>query len=520
MVRKVGLEFGAMVLLLTTGVSAKAKTSEDQVTIADGTIQGSVKGDVVSFKGIPFAAPPVGSLRWRAPQPVDKWSGARPATEFGASCIQAKNDLDGGNAHNEDCLTVNVWTKREHSHNRLPVMVWIYGGGFVVGSSASSFYDGAPFVGKDVVLVSFNYRLGKLGFFAQPSLDSGVNGEPIGNYGIMDQIAALKWVKNNIVAFGGDPNNVTIFGQSAGAVSVNALMTSPEATGLFAKAIAESGFGRNDPPTLKAMEDSGIAFATQQGVTDGGMQAAAALRALPIAVVQGEGVSLLDPATPKPMIDGRIIRERADVAFAAGRQAKIPYLLGGNSFEASLFAGYVSANPRAVFARSGIPQDIVTHLFGDGDIVRAAFNLTTISLMTEPDRFLADEAVKSGMPVYRYYFSYVSTASRGTEHGAVHGAEVPYVFAALPSATMQISGRMIPAATFADQAIADAMQTYWTNFAKTGEPGTFASVRWPAYAPGKNTILEFGNAGIVVRPPLFPDQLDLVEKAAKASGTR
>jgi para-nitrobenzyl esterase len=518
MIKLARLGIAAAALSTTTAVTAKDRTPVDRVTIADGTLQGSVQGDVTSFKGIPFAAPPIGSLRWRAPQPVVKWPGIRLATAFGASCVQAKNDLDGGNAHSEDCLTANVWTKRSRAHRRLPVMVWIYGGGFVVGSSASPFYNGAPFVGKGVVLVSFNYRLGRFGFLAHPALDVGANREPIGNYGLMDQIAALKWVKRNIAAFGGDPQNVTIFGESAGAVSVNALMTTPQATGLFNKAIAQSGFGRTDPPSLSSAEARGTAFATRQGITGSGAAAALALRALPTEAVLGTALTLLDPAIPKPMIDGRIIRERTDVAFAKGHQARIPYLLGGNSFEASLFAPAIRADPGAVFKRSGISSEKATALFGDGDAMRAAFNLATVSLMTEPDRFLADEGVEKRMPIYRYYFSYVPKASRSTEPGAVHGAEVPYVFTALPAVATRLGGRLIPAATAEDRAIANAMQTYWTNFAKIGAPETTANVYWPAYVPGTKSILGFGNEGVVVRGPLFPEQLDAVNTAAQELG--
>lgn len=518
MIGKLRLGCFALVLAGAASASAREVPAVDRITLADGTVQGSAVGNVVAFKGIPFAAPPVGPLRWRAPQPVAAWSDVRSATGYGASCIQPGNDLDGGNAHSEDCLTANVWAPRDHAGKRLPVMVWIYGGGFVVGSSASPFYDGTPFARKGVVLVSFNYRLGRFGFFAHPALDAGAKGEPVGNYGLMDQIAALRWVRRNIAAFGGDPANVTIFGESAGGISVNTLLNTPEARGLFAKAIAESSFGRNDPPSLLAAEAVGEAFAAAHGVTGTGAQASAALRALSTEQVRGGALGLLDPATPKPMIDGRIIRERADVAFARGHQAKIPYLLGGNSFEASLFAPAISADPAAVFKRTGIAAERARALFGDGDTVRAAFNLTTAALITEPDRFLADQAVKARMPTYRYYFSYVPVASRNVELGAIHGAEVPYVFTALPARETRLGGRLFPAAAPTDLAIADAMQSYWTNFAKTGAPGTAAGVRWPAYASGANTIVEFGNGGVVVRPPLYPERLDAIEAAAKAAG--
>ena len=510
---------GAMVALLLGGAAAPGLAADVRVRVADGMIAGAVNGDIASFKGIPFAAPPVGPLRWRAPQPPAPWSDVRPAKAFGPSCLQPKNDLDGGVGVREDCLTLNVWTRHPRRGGRLPVMVWIYGGGFVVGSSASPYYDGTPFARRGVVLVSFNYRLGRLGFFAHPALDGGGSGEPVANYGLMDQLAALRWVRANIAAFGGDPANVTVFGESAGAMSVNMLMTSPAGSGLFAKAIAESGFGRNDPPALASAEAVGTAFAARHGIPDG-PDAAAALRALPAEEVLGGALTLLDPATPKPMKDGQIVREAADVAFAAGRAAKIPYLIGGNSFESSLFAAAIKADPAAAIARSGVEPARAVALFGQGDPMRAAFNLTTVALITEPDRFLADADIAAGNPVYRYYFSYVPVAERSLVPGAVHGAEVPYVFTSLPGKDTQLGGRMISAATPADLAVADAMQTYWTNFAKTGSPGVAAGVRWPTYVPGGKTMVEFGSDGIAVRPPIFPDGLDAVAAAAKVHASR
>ncbi|WP_029625510.1 carboxylesterase/lipase family protein [Sphingomonas sp. PAMC 26605] len=503
-------------VLSSTCASAQDTVSSDRVRISDGTLQGIVGDGVAAFKGIPFAAPPVGPLRWRAPQPVQPWKETRLATTLGASCRQAKNDLDGGTLQSEDCLTLNVWAPRRAAGKRLPVMVWIYGGGFVVGSSASPFYDGTAFARRGVVLVSFNYRLGRFGFFAHPALDDGNGVGPFGNYGIMDQIAALKWVKRNISAFGGDPGNVTIFGESAGAISVNTLMTSPASHNLFAKAISESGFGRNVFSTLASAELSGTSFAKRHGVQGEGPAAAEALRALSADVILEKTNDLLDPGTPRPMLDGRIVRERVDVAFTKGRQARIPYLVGGNSFEASLFAAAISAAPDKVIAQSGVEPKQAVALFGDGNVRKAALNLMTVKLITEPDRFLATRASEAGQPVFRYYFSYVPVALRAALPGATHGAEVPYVFTSLPARPVRIGDQLIPAATAEDLAIADAMQTYWTNFAKTGDPGTARGTRWLRHQADDSLVLEFGVEGVRMRPPLFPDRLDVVRAAEDA----
>ena len=221
------------------------------VHTARGDLRGAVRGAVESFKGVPFAAPPVGDLRWRPPQPAPVWTGVKIASDFGPVCMQtARGFFAQQGGMSEDCLTLNIWRPASAKPGqRLPVMVWIYGGAFIIGGSSTPFYDGTHFADRGVILVSFNYRLGRFGFFAHPALDGGPG--PVANYGLMDQIAALKWVKANIAAFGGDPDNVTVFGESAGAISVNYLMGSPAARGLFAKAIAESGFGRSEPRALK-----------------------------------------------------------------------------------------------------------------------------------------------------------------------------------------------------------------------------------------------------------------------------
>ncbi|HVY02724.1 MAG TPA: carboxylesterase family protein, partial [Caulobacterales bacterium] len=248
----------------------------EDVTIAQGALHGAIEGQSVSFKAIPFAAPPIGPLRWAPPQPAQKWDGVRDATHFSAECMQAAPP--GANV-SEDCLYLNIWAPLARPKGKMAVMVWIHGGAYVGGAGGSPFYDGANIAKDGVVVVTINYRLGRLGFFAHPALAREHPDGPLGNYGLMDQIAALKWVKANIAKFGGDPNNVTIFGESAGGSSVNYLMISPAARGLFQKAISESGFGRLPAPSMDEVAAANIAYLKAKNVPE--TVDAAGLRALP-----------------------------------------------------------------------------------------------------------------------------------------------------------------------------------------------------------------------------------------------
>jgi para-nitrobenzyl esterase len=499
--------------LLTAGAAAAAP---DQVTIRDGALKGVVSGDVVAFKGIPFAASPVGDLRWRAPQPEASWTGVRDATAFGPACLQGGQFNMAMGASSEDCLTVNVWAPAHPATKKLPVMVWIYGGGFVGGSSGAPFYDGSNFARDGVILVSLNYRLGRLGWFAHPALTKEGKG-PLGNYGLMDQIAALKWVQANIGAFGGDPKNVTVFGESAGAISVNFLMISPQAKGLFAKAISESGFGRFDAPTIAVAERNGAAYARTQGVEGDDAAALAALRALPAKTLVANPGGLADADVPKPMIDGAVIVERTDDGFARGRQARIPYMVGGNSFEASLFARTTAANPEVLVAKAGGDRAATLALFDpSSDPVKAAYNISTESMISEPNRYLAREEAKAHVPAYLYYFSYVAPAQRAASPGAGHGSEISYVFGNLPHAPITYGTRLIPAATEDGLALSKAMHAYWVAFARTGNPGAAGGVRWPAYSAASDPLIEFGNDGVNVREGLLKPRLDLIEARVEA----
>jgi para-nitrobenzyl esterase len=430
----------------------------------------------------------------------------------------------GADRQSEDCLYANVWTPADFKPGgKAPVMVWIHGGAFIQGAGSSPVYDGTHFAERGVVLISVNYRLGRLGFFAHPALAAEHPNEPQGNYGLMDNIAAVKWVKANAAAFGGDPNNVTVFGESAGGILVNFLMASPQARGLFNKAISESGFGRNGGVPIKGDaprtgEKVGLAYAASVGVTGTGADAARGLRALTAAQLSAPVSGLSDPGIPSPMIDGKVMIETPAQAFAGDREAKVPYIAGGNSFEASLFPQTASA-PEQVLARTGLARPRVLAVYG-ADPVSAAEDLTTETTVIEPDRYLARLHTRNGQKAWNYYFSYVPQARRGAVHGLGHGGEIIYVFNNLRDRPVTLGLRTIPAATPADHRIGEAAIAYWTAFAKTSDPDSAGGPLWPRCDPATDAVMDFSAEGPIVRPAFHKASLDLVEQLARASAKR
>jgi para-nitrobenzyl esterase len=458
------------------------------VRTAAGAVRGTVSDGVARFQGVPFAAPPVGDLRWRAPQPAPAWAEVRDASRPAIGC-----------ARQEDCLYLNVTRPADAKAGaKLPVMVWIHGGAFAIGDSTAGFgavHDGGEFANKGIVLVTVNYRLGRAGWFAHPALTKA--GGPVGNYGLMDQIEALKWVQRNIAAFGGDPGNVTVFGESAGGISILFLMLAPDAKGLFHKAIVESGFARTQPRPLKVMEDFGAAAAARAGVTGDDEAAATALRSLPLAALASGGPLIGAPDGPFPILDGRLITGGIAEGFAAGRQMKIPLIIGGNSNEASL----VRPKPEQLAAigdRAGLSAAFDPE--GTGDSIRLVNDLVTAQLVTEPDRNLARIHSRTA-PTWLYYFSYVPPERRAASRGAGHTAEIRYVFGG-------------PAQKLApDEApLARAMNAYWAAFARSGAPAFDAGPAWPTFKTAGEPTLEFGSDGIAVRERHLATRLDWVEE--------
>jgi para-nitrobenzyl esterase len=419
--------------------------------------------------------------------------------------------VPAGTNQSEDCLTLNVWTPANRKPGaKLPVMVWIHGGSFTGGSGSNAIYDGTHFAERGVVLVTVNYRLGRLGFFYHPALAAEHPGEPLADYGMMDNLAALKWVQANIAAFGGDPANVTAFGESAGGILINDLMASPQAKGLFARAISESGFGRIPGLPLKGdgpntAEKQGLAYAADLGVTGAGPDALKALRALSAAQLS------VPAGQVTPILDGVILPEGPAAAFAAGRELKVAYIAGGNSWEASLFPKNTPLD------RAGALRDKLIAAYGaPQDLTNVQWDLATEAAVIEPDRLLARLHTKNGQKAWVYYMSYIPAAQRASVHGMSHGGELMYVFNTLPDHDMTFGTRTVAAATPADRKISDAMIAYWVAFAKAADPDSAGGPAWPAFTPADEAVLEFGADGVNVRPSFHKATLDLVEQLASA----
>jgi para-nitrobenzyl esterase len=489
-------------------LTATAAQAADTVKVAQGQLHGATAGAVTSFKNIPFAAPPVGDLRWRPPQAPKAWAGVRDATALGPMCWQMRQVPSDAN-QSEDCLQLNVWTPANFKPGaKIPVMVFIHGGSFTGGSGTNALYDGTHFAERGVVLVTVNYRLGRLGFFAHPALTAEQPGAPLANYGMMDNLAALRWVQANIAAFGGDPKNVTAFGESAGGILINDLMASPQAKGLFAKAISESGFGRVPGLPMAAAEKVGVTYATGLGVSGTGPDAAKALRGLTAEQLSKAAGQVT------PIVDGKVLPEGPAAAFAAGREQKVPYIAGGNSWEASLFPNNTPLDT------AGPLRDKLVAVYGaPADLKNVQWDLATEAMVIEPDRLLARLHVKNGQKAWVYYDSYIPASQRATIHGLAHGGELAYVFGNLSDKDRVQGTRTIPAATPEDRKLSAAITDDWAAFAKTGDPTAPGVPAWPAYTPATDAVLEFGADGVHARPAFHKASLDLVEQlSASAAG--
>ena len=448
-----------------------------------GKLRGKQLGEIRAFLGIPYAAPPVGPMRWTAPVPAAKWKGVRDAAAFGPRCMQPTIYADmvfRDPGVSEDCLTLNIWSPAKSKSAKLPVMVWIYGGGFLAGSTSETRQDGAQLASNGVIVVSMNYRLGIFGFFAHPALTAESPNHSSGNYGLLDQTAALRWVKENIAAFGGDPSNVTLFGESAGAFSVSAQMASPLAEGLFEKAIGESGgafFSYSLPfKSLTDVQDSDAAFAKTALSADSLEQ----LRAIPAQQLMELSRK---PGAPefRPNIDGYLLPESLSAIFAARKQNDVPLLAGYNRDEDGINPNLtVDSYEKFVAARYGANAPAILKLYpaaDDAEAVRSAADLAA-------DRFIAfttwkwmeAQAATGKQPVYRYRFDLVSPADPNHPGGlaAYHSSEIPYVFGDLD---LLHGFNWRPE----DHTLSLQMQKYWTNFAKTGNPNGEGLPHWPTY---------------------------------------
>lgn len=467
-----------------------------KIAVEGGVIAGTETPTAAIYRNIPYAAPPVGPLRWAPPAKLVAWTGERDATKAGVSCMQtmradgAPNSGSANGPVSEDCLQLNVFAPK--GATKAPVMVWLHGGSHRYG--AGWIYDGSNFARDGVVLVAINYRLGPLGYFAHPALTKAAKpGEAVGNYGLMDQIAALEWVKRNIRTFGGDPGNVTVFGESAGGASTLALLATPKSRGLYQKAVVQSGGGWGGPTTLSDKEAEGVKGAAALGLPDATPDQ---LRAIPAADL----IAKVD-GNFGPFVDGRLMKETPAQAFASGRANDAPLIIGSNSGEDSLMGEFglgaaavgkaLPAPMRAVYAQEAAQ--------GDDVLGRAVF---TDRAFGAPARWTAARAAR-GKPAWLYYFSYVGSRFRPMVTRSFHAAEIQYVF--------EYWGRRTPLSMIKpdDQAMATLMHGCWVSFAKTGKP----ACDWPAYDPKSDQLMEFG-AQSGVRTHFRKTRLDVQEAAA------
>jgi carboxylesterase type B len=460
-----------------------------EVRTESGTVSGS-GADVIAYKGIPYAAPPVGSLRWKPPQKAPSWSGVRECASFGDDPVQNPQPDLRGPKTSEDCLALNIWTPIERA-NPLPVMVWFYGGAFAGGSGSMPMYGGEALARKRAVVVSVNYRVGVLGFLAHPGLTAESPNHSSGNYGLLDQIAALKWVRENIAGFGGDPNCVTIFGESAGGGSVAVHLLSPLSRGLFHRAIIQSA------PVMRGRCD--LATAEKAGLDAMGADLAA-LRAAPaaellaknMAVVSGNR-ALIAPRPLSPIQDGWLLTEPDRAAFTAGHYQKVPLMIGAVEYEGAFFVANMPIKDVVgyrTFVQGGMGKwaEETLALYpaaADAEVPNALATLLADLQIHYGTRAFPRVATSHGQPVYRYFFT---QRTGGGDKPPTHVEEVPYVFGTLEASYF---GRQRAIAA-KDRALSEAMMGAWVRFAVSGDPNG-GDLSWPAYDPAKDNYLVLGD---------------------------
>ncbi len=474
------------------------------VTTEAGQVSGTTtNGGIHVFKGIPFAKPPVGENRWKAPQPVDKWEGVKSCTAYGPSPMQSnpvpfsmwtEEFLIPKEPIGEDCLYLNVWTGAQSAKEKRPVLVWIYGGGFVSGGSACPIYDGEAMAKKGIVFVSLNYRVGIFGFFAHPELTAESGRKASGNYGLMDQVAGLQWVKNNIAAFGGDPGNVTIAGQSAGSMSVNCLVASPIARGLFGRAIAQSGANMlgnvmGGPNNLQAAEQEG------ERITK-------SLKASSLAELRSrsaEDLMKVMAGMRGPIVDGYVLPLPVSEIFARGEQNKVSLMTGWNQDEGIVFGEMKNAEEYKKDIQNRYQEQSATMLSyypgnTDEQATQSQLALSRDMVFGLQNYTWANVQVSNGGKAYVYRFTRkVPATGEYVKYGAFHTGEVPYAFNNLKF----VNRPWEPV----DRQLAEWMSDYWSNFVKTGNPNGKGLPQWPAYRPGEKMIMDLGTRAHEVSMP-------------------
>ena len=481
----------ALLLLFTFSFSFQATAaSMDEVTVEEGKLRGTMENNIAIFKGVPFARPPVGEFRWKAPQPAQPWDGVKTAQAYAPAPMQAGEPPSG---KSEDCLYLNIWTPAASPDDDVPVLVWIYGGGFSFGASSDPIFDGRALANKGVIVVSIAYRVGQLGFLAHPELSAESPNGVSGNYGILDQIAALKWIKKNISQFGGDPDNITIAGESAGGISVSMLSASPLAKGLFEKAISQSG-GSFGPPRevnypgenmslLQQAESEGKEYVKKFGTTS-----IDALRKMDAETFIPQGWSL---PGGWPIIDGYVIPDDQYKLYQQGKFNDTPVLVGYNSDEG------------LSFVRAQDPQQFIDGMNQRFGVFSSklidAYSISREAVTRNARNLIRDAAfgwhtwswaklqtAHGDGDAYLYYFDQHPDHAKGSEHyneGAAHGQEIAYVFKHLDTSNPD-SGKQ-------ELQLSESMATYWTNFVKSGNPNGSGLPQWPVFEPGAPTVMHF-----------------------------
>ena len=521
-----------LVLLSTIAVSCapKAAPITDQVKIDTGLISGTTVGDIHVYKGIPFAAPPVGNLRWKPPQPVTPWQGVKDCTKFGPAPMGYYNAMFPAFSKppSEDCLYLNVWTPAKMTGDKLPVMVWIYGGYYRFGEGSEPLYDGEKLAQHGVLVVTFNYRLGPLGWLAHPLLSEEDPHNSSGNYGLLDQIEALQWVQKNIAAFGGDPNKVTIFGESAGGTSVICHMVSPLSKGLFQRAIAESAYEssawsdlREDKYGVAAREKVGEQLAKDLGC-DTAPDPIACMRAKSAQEVMDKGQPSASITTPgynyEPCVDGWVLPDIPLNLFQAGKQHNVPLLIGTNADEWALF--HLLYKPTmdsyTTFVNSTFgdkAQQVMTMYpaTNDKEAAEADLKVLTIYTFTCPAKVYAGAMSQVNSKAYFYQFSRVPPGAKML--GAFHLLEINYVFG-----TFRPFASPLKADAYfndSDRALSETIMSYWTTFAANGDPNKAGLTQWPVYDATSGQYMDFGDT-VQVKSGLYNEACDFMMDAHKA----
>jgi len=478
----------ASLLLGATAASPAAGPAAAPIVDAPaGRVQGMLEGEVRAFRGIPYALPPVGPRRWQPPSPMPRWSGLRTAREFGPACVQPQAQLSSIYARepmpvSEDCLSLNIWAPA--NARGAPVLFWIHGGALVGGSSREPLYDGRRLAERGIVVVSINYRLGVLGWLAHPELSAESPRRVSGNYGLLDQIAALSWVKSNIGSFGGDPANVTVAGESAGALSVLYLMSSPMARGLFARAIAQSGYMISMPELKRAVHGA----PSGEGA---GEMLASALHAPNLAAMRAMDAETLTAKAaglgfgPWGVVDGQVLPEQMVSAFNHGRQAPVPVLAGFNQGEIrslTVLAPKPPASPavyeREIRKRYGELADAFLRLYPASDLKESIYASTRDGLYGWTAEHVARKQTALGKPAYLYLFDHAYPAAEAAGLHAFHASELPFVFGAFDGTPP--AWPAVPDSP-PERALSNAMIDYWTSFARNGVPTSRSAGAWPKF---------------------------------------